>query len=58
MAVMKSWWRQDACLQAGPSLEWRAGGLSARICWTVVLWSGRVGSFASTRLFGRAFSER
>lgn len=53
MAVMKSWWRQDACLQTRPLLEWR--GIVARICWTVVLWSDRVGNSASIRSFGRAF---
>lgn len=57
MAVMESEWRQDACLQAEPSLGWRAGGIAVRIGWTVVILSGRVGSFASRLLFGRAFSR-
>lgn len=55
MAVMESKWRQDACSHSQPSLGWPAGGIAARIGWTVVISTGRVGSFASTSLFGRAF---
>lgn len=55
MAVMESKWRQDACLQAKPSLGWRTDGIAVRIGWTVVISSGRVGSFASRLLFGGAF---
>lgn len=37
MEMMESKWRQDACSQAEPLLGWRAGGIAARIGWTVVI---------------------